>query len=367
MPTPNYGLLYNGFIKLGEYYKQADLLPKNDTFTKKFIIDESMINDGGDKVTISSQFTVKPIAKDTAREAFGAITNPTGWVERIFQLPNFNLSAFVSAGQLDKRQPGQTPYSQPDIMLNLLKLISDNSAMHINMINGSVEKMCIDALLEGVLNFENNEPMNFGYPVSHKAVPEYLWDSENANPIADLDALMQILKFDGRSNRFEVWMGESAFFRFTNNKKVKEHYIAYKSGYLDAVYKEASTNGFITSLPKVITEKGNELEIYCYTATYDTFNEKGHRKGSELFFPEDKVLILSKDADLKMALGRPNVMPKEVLSEFGVNMFPVLEINNGAIIQTVLPKEVSGLQLQTYSTLAPVILSPDRIGSIDVL
>ena len=352
------------FTQLGYIYQQGIIRAGVKThFSEKFIPSDNTYNESGDKIMVSTQLSSKPIARDTARGDYGRGNDLGSFTDINFTLPNFNMNTKISASELEKRHVGQNPFIPVSKSEQYARVLLKKSKQDIDSIHRAFEKMSIDALINGKVVFENNKPLDFGVYPSHKMTPASLWDNASSDPIADLDAIHQVLMYDGGDQEYITYMGQKALTAFLYNSKVQNYIQKFSKGFVSSIVEIPNTSndgvGYYEAIP---LPSGLRLNIRTYNEFYDTFDEKGNRTSSTRMFPDNCVLIMGQNTPLVRGLGVPEILPEELRVSNTVSQ--VLSINGGSIMQFVSFDDVKSLSLLTLSCQAPIIPSMDRIATI---
>lgn len=355
---------------LGGVYSQKNLYPNFNTyFTNKFQDSEDLFNSKGDTVEIQTEATFRGIAEDTARDELSGSALPVGFTEKTYKLPNHNREDTITSDMLQKRMVGDTPFLNVGGHKTMAEALTfhmrQTSQRHINEIAGSMEFMAIQALLTGKLIFKKNVDMDFGLPAKQNTMPSTTWDNASSDPITDIDEMFLKLEDNSGEEDYEVYLGQFAFNLFINNPKVKDYFQTHLKGFQMPIFDNMgrSSNGN-QRLPTISLPSGLSLSIRKYNQSYNEVKE--NVKCTHRFFDANKVLILGNSTGLLKARGVPSVLPSPVLTKFGASDSDTLVINGGAIVQTILPAEDTGIKIRTRSCQAPIIASCDKIGVLTI-
>lgn len=150
------------------------------------------------------------------------------YVNKGFTPPIFDEVGTINAYNLIKRQPGQNPFQDPNY-----GAAATFEAFRIfrklqKKIKRSVELMASQVLQTGQLTLTNAAgvalyTLNFQPKATHIATVTTTWaaDGLTGNPLADLAALAQVVRRDGKKNPNKLIFGTTAMTRFLANADVK--------------------------------------------------------------------------------------------------------------------------------------------------
>lgn len=152
----------------------------------------------------------------------------TTYTSKRFKPPIFDEQGHVSSYDMIKRQPGQSPFQNPEYGANAVRQAFSIYRLCENKIRRAVELMASQVLQTGVLTLTDAAgatlyTLNFQAKATHMATVLATWalDGSTGNPLADLAALATVVRRDGKREPRRLIFGESAFVRFLANAGVR--------------------------------------------------------------------------------------------------------------------------------------------------
>lgn len=142
--------------------------------------------------------------------------------------PIFDEEGHVSAYDMIKRQPGQNPFVSPDYAANATRTAFDLFDRLVAKIQRAIELMAAQIFQTGALTLIDQSgvaqySLNFQPKSSHMATVSTTWadNGSTGDPLADLNALAQVIRRDGKVEPNMIIFGDNAWLKFLANAKVK--------------------------------------------------------------------------------------------------------------------------------------------------
>jgi hypothetical protein len=155
------------------------------------------------------------------------VSESTLYTNKRFKPPIFDEAGAISAYEVIKRQPGQSPYVSPAYGAAALKAAYEIYRKLELRIRRAVELMCSQILQTGQLSLTDTAgavlyTLNFQPKATHIKTVSTTWalDGSTGDPLADIAALAADVRKDGKVEPKRLIFGDSAFQRFLANAKV---------------------------------------------------------------------------------------------------------------------------------------------------
>jgi len=218
-----------------------------------------------------------------------AVSIETKW----FGPNQIGLKVATTAFDMAKRAAGmQISYADglKTIEERIAKKLGQDQIKLVNMIYGTVEKMCADALSTGtVTNYDKNgnaiETFSIGMDASHQITLSgtELWSNAASTPLENIDEWMQLISEDSGLGECAIVLGKNAAKALRTNSTVLEQLKANNSLYAN-VKPEMPKDGaqFIG-----FTGAGNEIWVCTETYTDSTGT-------AQPMIPVDKAIVIGK-------------------------------------------------------------------------
>lgn len=160
-------------------------------------------------------------------KAGGRENQATRYTNKEFTPPVLKEIGTISSYDLIKRRPGQIDFTDPNYGANAVEEAFAIARLLEAKIRRSIELMCAQVLQDGALTLKDETgvplyTLDFQAKATHKATATTPWgvDGTTGDPLADLAALAQTIRRDGKRNPSKVILGNSALQRFIANEKV---------------------------------------------------------------------------------------------------------------------------------------------------
>jgi hypothetical protein len=270
---------------------------------------------------IRSGEEVAPVVRDLSTGAVTIVEDAFSTDEVPF--PVYALDKPANISQLMKRQPGESAYieQKADWLGRLAKILVSGFTKMTNMIKRSIELQAAQVLQTGTINLtdENGNAafvLDLKPKATHFPTVTKSWEKPDADPIADITALSDVIRTDGLVDVKNLVMDDKSLENFLKNERVQRDLKqdGLRLGALNPriVGKGAKYYGYIHV-------GSNLFDIWVYSATYNPFGSKESKK----YLNENTVLFLPDFDDLdfrRIFGGIPTVRPDTTFDQlFGAS------------------------------------------------
>jgi len=237
--------------------------------------------------------------------------------------PVFALEKPVNISELMIRQPNENSYAgeKADWLGRLAKRLVSGFTKMTDMLKRSIELQAAQVLQTGTINL-TNEKGKVVYKLDLKPKPSHFptvinsWGTANADPEADIQAVADTCREDGLCDIKNLVMDNKSLENFLKDSKVQ------RDLKMDGLRLGALNPGLVNKGAKYYgyIHIGSYLfDIWVYSATYNPFGSKEHKK----YLEENKVLFLPDFDDLdfrRLFGGIPMVRPDSTFDQlFGAS------------------------------------------------
>lgn len=227
-----------------------------------------------------------------------------------FTPPAFNEGAPFNCYDLLKRMPGTNEYDATNVSwaTQLIQRILQAARSAEDKIQRTIELQASQILTLGVLTLLNKAGdtkyiIDFKMKATHLPTAGTAWNAVGATPMADLEALADVIRDDGLADSTDLIFGSDAWAAFLGNADVQ---VA-----LD------SRRGVLAELKPEMRGKGGKfqgtIDIGNYKFNMWTYGGRYNAlvTGTKtLYVPKDKVIMLSGDSRLDQLFGGvPRAVP----------------------------------------------------------
>jgi hypothetical protein len=265
-----------------------------DSFTDSEFADLDEIYEGEE---------IAPVVTDLSTGAVTLVEEK--FVNKQIPFPVYSLKSPAQIAALMNRQPGESAYVTEKVnwLARLAKIIVKKFARMSSMIRRSMEYQAAAVLQTGdIVLTDENGPAAFKLGLktknSHFPTVTTSWNSENADPLGDIDVLADVIRDDGHADIENLIFGKNAWINFIKNKWVQEN-----------LNKDVLATGQIS--PQ-IRDKGakymgyidygaNRYNLWTYNARYNPFKSTNVIK----YIDPDNVIFLPalEDLDFRRLFG----------------------------------------------------------------
>lgn len=155
-------------------------------------------------------------------------------VNKGYTPPIFKESFGITAWETTKRQPGQSPFEDPDFARAAGNQAFDGVRRLVSKVRRSIELMGSQVMQTGIINLLDDSGaavynLDFGMRSSHK-ITTTAWaaDGSTGTPLADISSASQVIRKDGKRRADKLTFGNGAFQRFLANAKVQAQLDKFK-------------------------------------------------------------------------------------------------------------------------------------------
>lgn len=225
------------------------------------------------------------------------------YTNKRFKPPLFDEAGAINAYDMIKRQPGQNPFADPDYGANATRQSFEIFRKCENKIRRAVELMASQVLATGTLTLLDNSgatvyALNFQPKSTHFITTGTTWATTGAtgDPLADLGALADVVRNDGKTEPDVLIMGASAFQRFIANVKVQAALNLRRGAIIELA---PQSRGAGATFQGWVWIGHYRFEIWTYNGVY------AHPQTGTLtsFVHTDHVLMLSSKGRLDLTFG----------------------------------------------------------------
>jgi uncharacterized protein YbaA (DUF1428 family) len=231
-----------------------------------------------EKVEIDIRRNTQKVAVVVKDLSTGARMNESSkFVNKAFTPPIFKEQGAINAFDMIKRAPGETPFTDPNFAVNASREAFVIFRSFEDKIRRSIELMSSQVLQHGTVTLTDETglalyELDFGAKTSHMATVTTPWvvDGTTGNPLADLAALAEIVRRDGKRNPTRLVFGTSAFQRFIANTQVaKILFTNFHSPGMGQLAPQSPPKGLGGSLQGRIFIGAYEFELWTYNDWFE--------------------------------------------------------------------------------------------------
>jgi hypothetical protein len=291
--------------KMGFLVSFFNVLP--DSFTDAETCELDIIRSGEE---------IAPVVRNLSTGAVTIVED--AFTTKEIPFPVYALDKPVNIYQLMARQPGENAYisEKADWLGRLAKILVSGFAKMTNMIKRSMEEQAAQVLQTGTVTLTDEKglpawDLDFRPKASHFPTVANDWGEPDADPIADITALSDIIRADGQADIKTLVMDDKSLENFLKNERVQRDLKqdGLRLGALDPriVGKGAKYYGYLHV-------GSNLFDIWVYSATYNPFGSTETRR----YLKDNKVLFLpaTEDLDFRRVFGGiPTIRPDKTFDQ----------------------------------------------------
>lgn len=221
--------------------------------------------------------------------------------------PPFKEAFTVNAFELLRRQPGQDPFADPNIRLNLITKVFKGTNRIARKIRRANELQASQVLLEGKATFRNEEgqtlyTLSYNPSASHYPTAAVAWDQAGADIVGDLEGLANVIRTDGLVTPNRIVFGSAAFAAAMKNEAFLKRFDIRNANF--GVIQPPVMRGQGGIYHGMITLGSYQYEVWTYDGTY----EDPETGVITPYMTPSKVLVMSTQTRLDAAFGAvPNI------------------------------------------------------------
>ena len=250
---------------------------------------------------------IQDLSVGTRKNESGKYTNKS------FKPPLYNEEGTVTSFDLMKREPGQSPFEDPQFNANAVRKAFGITRKLHNKVLRAIELQSAQVLTTGELILIDDAgvalySLDF-QPKSSHFVTTTPWaaDGTTGNPLADIESLASVLRRDGRRNPGRLVFGTVAWTRFMANAQVKAYLNSI--GHQVLLKLEApQLNSEGATFMGYITAGTYRFECWVYDAVYQ------HPQTGVItpYVPTDRVIMAAPGARMDITFGGiPRIVPPD--------------------------------------------------------
>lgn len=233
----------------------------------------------------------------------GARLNSTDlYTNKAFKPPVHKEAGPINAQSLIKRMPGSNPFEAVDFQANAIKMGVGLGRKLQRKILRAVEQQAAQVLTTGVVTLIDETgagvyAIDYKPKATHFPTAGTAWGAVGATPLADIQALANVVRGDGLDNPDMLIMGEGSFEHFIQDADVLARFDNRRMAGNGIVAMDRMGNGGIY---RGTVEIGNyKYDVYTYGGRY-----RHPQTGvSTKFIPDDKVVVRSSMARMDATFG----------------------------------------------------------------
>jgi hypothetical protein len=224
------------------------------------------------------------------------------FTNKSFKPPVFKEAAAINAHTLIKRQPGVDPFQTPDFQANAIQKAFGVFRKLEQKIRRATEQQAAQVLQTGVVTLIDDAGASV-YAIDYKPKATHFptagtaWSSGSSTKLADLQALIEVIRGDGLVDCDQLVFGEDSLRAFLDDDKVLKYFNQFNANFGRIIPAERMGNG--GTFHGMITIGSYNLEIWSYNARY-----KHQQTGvSTKLIGGDKVIVRSSGARMDATFG----------------------------------------------------------------
>ncbi len=216
--------------------------------------------------------------------------------------PAYNERLTISSMRLLKRAPGESPFGDADVQARTLLLVAGGTVKLARKLQRTIELQASQILQTGLLTLIDQNgvalfTMNFSAKGTHFVTPTaWATGGGTGDPVANIDALADVVRTDGKTNPDTLIFGGGAWLRFLDNPRVQKFLIRDGFG-LGKLAPQSRGNG--ASFQGFINVGSYVFECWTYKGAY----EHPQTGASTYYVGDNKVVMLSSGARMDATFG----------------------------------------------------------------
>lgn len=150
-----------------------------------------------------------------------------GYTAKEFTPPVFKEAFPVNSADLLKRQAGANPFESPDFRTNLIMEFFSGMRKVDGKIRRSIELQASQVLQTGKVKLYDDKGSEL-YELDYQPRTEHFptagtaWGQVGADPMADLEALSEVIRDNGLADPDDIYFGSAAWSAFMANEKIQK-------------------------------------------------------------------------------------------------------------------------------------------------
>lgn len=293
-------------VKMLSMYKELAGAPS-------FLSSLFMVNPGNiydqDEFEIDIERDIEMVAPAVANiDVEGNPNEASKFVNKKFKGTPFKETAMISAKDLSRRVPGNTPFDSIEMRKNIAAQVLSVSMKIANKLRRAVELQSAEVLTTGIITNRDNswttlDTTTFSPKAGHYANAALVWSNASSDKLADITALAQTIQNNGKRVPNVLIFGTDAWAKFIADPKVQVLFNLWRAQ-LGEIKPIITNEGAI--FQGTIAIGSYMFQMYTYNAVYVT---PAAPNTSVPFLAANKVIVMAKDARRDATYGTVPMLP----------------------------------------------------------
>ena len=318
-------------VRMIQAYKQ--IIKPSLFLSSFFVVRPGNIFDGK-KVKVDIRRIGEDVAKDVAPGTGPNLNDHKGWTNKEFTPPTYDEASPFDAESLNKRLFGMDEYASTDVgyQAALVTMIMEHWQINQEKIERAMELQASEILQNGTLTFENTDSIDFKVKASHLATAGTAWNAVGADPLGDLESLMDVVRQDGKMNIRKAIFGSDAIDALLSNATVLERLDNRKMNIGEITPQEKENEA---KYHGKLSIGSYTIELWSYNGRYDDPDTGVHTK----FIDDANVILLPDNPRFdKLFAGVPrlkdtdpqfrNILPSRVSIPEAIDFSPYIHVGD---------------------------------------
>jgi len=228
-----------------------------------------------------------------------------------FTPPIFKEAGALNAFDMIKRMVGQNPFDDPAFQSNAIVKSFQQFRKLEAKIKRAMELQASQALQTGTITLIDQSgnalyTIDFKPKATHFPTVVTAWDQAGATPLADIEAVSEVIRDDGLEGPTQLLMGSTSFNAFIANDDVQKHYDNRRidQGTISNTVISSDAGNF----RGIVTVGNYQYDIWTYGGRY----VKPDTGVTTQFLEPDKVIVRSGSGRLDATFGSiPRIAPPD--------------------------------------------------------
>lgn len=224
-----------------------------------------------------------------------------------FKPPIHKEALPINSFDLIKRMPGQNPFESPDFRANIILRLFNGMTKIERKVRRAIELQASQVLQTGQVTLTDINgtalyTLDYKPKASHFPTAGTAWGAAGATPVADINALAEVIRGDGLADPDQLLMGVDAFEAFISDAEVQKRFDTRRYDLGTIAPMEMRGNG---GSYRGTVEIGNyRYDVWTYGGRY-----KNPQTGvSTPFLDPSKVVVRASSGRLDATFGAiPNI------------------------------------------------------------
>lgn len=326
----------------------------------------------------NTEFVEIDIKRSTEKVAIVVVDVTTGarvndaelFTNKKLKPPVFKEAGAISAFSLWDRRPGQSPFASPDYRANAAAKSIDIGVLLADKIRRAVEMMASQVLQTGVITLTDSNgvalyTLDYQQKDNHRANAATTWaaDGSTGTPLADLQALADLIRIHGKRRPNVLVFGATALQRFfkndevvaelDNRRKIRGEFVRPQRPMADDM---AKYHGEIAI--------GNDIfEIWLYNGHY----EDPVTGLATDYVGTNNVIMLSDSARLDLTYGGiPLIQPEARALQFLPQQMRLPARQLGLTLNSYIAKDNTAVMIEAMARPLVIPTAIDTFGVLDI-